>query len=173
MASAIITGSVDIEYMNDIIASDSAPHIDAHVLIDMATAIEERGDDLVRGGDYLEAFLTYMAVLNGVQHGYLLPGQIWTVDGGASARLALGALLITLRIKVNDARRRLEEMGISEFQAGFRIALPKGRSSNGVGPVSPTYCGAVQYQLTTCWAKVSWSLRHFLAALWRRTENGN
>ena len=80
---------------------------------------------------------------------------------------------MTLRIEVNDAPRRLEEMGISEFQAGFRIALPKGRSSNGVGPVSPTYYGAVQYQLTTCWAEAAWGLGHFLSALWRRTENGN
>ena len=49
VASAIITGSADTEYMNDIITSVSAPQVDAHVLIDMATAIEERGDDLVRG----------------------------------------------------------------------------------------------------------------------------
>ena len=84
----------------------------------MATAIKERGVDLIRGGDYLEAFSTYMAALNDVQHGNLLPSQTWTVDSGASARIALGALLMVLRIKVNNARRRLEEMGISEFQAG-------------------------------------------------------
>ena len=108
VGNVIITGSVDRQYREDIIASLSATHIGAHALVDMVTVIGKRGDDFVHAGDYAQAYSTYMAALDSGYVGYRLPSQAWEVDGGTKANLSWRELLRTLCSKLQTVSRRLK-----------------------------------------------------------------
>ena len=141
VASASINGPIPMEYRNNVLADIRGSYIDSGTMIDMATALEDRGDIFARGGQYYEAYLAYEAAVAGIYHGHA--GSGWTLGGGFSARRMLDSILADVHTERIKAHRRLDSNELMAIEHDVHTLLPDGK---GLEPVYPTYEDALEHQ---------------------------
>jgi hypothetical protein len=165
VASASINGPIPMKYRNDVLADICGSHIDSGTMIDMTTALEDRGDAFTRGGQYHEAYLAYEAAVAGIYYGHA--GSRWTLGGDSPARMMLDSTLAEVHTKRDKAHRRLNSNELMAIEHDVHTLLPNGK---GLEPVYPAYEDALEHQ-QCLWQRFMETLAKLWATLRNKTEN--